>query len=222
MRIYCILLCLICVGCLDADDIESYLAYQATVEGQELVSTGFPAGTIRFDSSLVYVGSDSFILYDIARCEIHLFAEADENKQVNRLYWIQYEGYLPSLMPRSYDYSGEPFRTEIGGKTFYDSVNYYNVENSMPDWREDSDIMHVFMLLEREGYQLKEDVMRVRLVHLDEGEKNELMVIYIEPMKNAGTTIEQLGPDGKRSETWYEVSDALRDRALADMAVSFN
>ena len=208
-------------ACMGPDDVEQYLAYQASVEGQEISSTGFPAGTIRFDSTLSYIGSDSFILYGIARCEVHLFAEIDNQNQVRRLYWTQYEGYLPSLLPRSYDYFDEPYRTEIAGKVFYDGDNYYNIDDERPEWSPDSDIGRVFALLEREGYQFNGDTMRIRLVHLDESHKNELMIIYMEPMAQNGLSIQSLGPGGKSSSTWVDAASALRARALAGMTLTF-
>ncbi len=209
-------------GCMDSQDVEQYLAYQATVDGQQIISTGFPAGSVAFDSTLTYVGSDSFILYSIARCEIHLFADVDEQQRVQRLYWVQYEGYLPSLIPRSYNYSDEPFRTEIAGKTFYDGDNYYNIDEEKSEWAPDSDIAHVFALLEKEGYQFDGEVMRIRLVHLDEQKKNELMIIYMEPMDGPGLSIEELGPGGKTTNAWTEAASALRTRALAGMTLSFD
>ena len=209
-------------GCMDSEDVEQYLTYQATVDGQQIVSTDFPTGTVTFDSTLTYVGSDSFILYSVARCEIHLFAEADEQKKIQRLYWVQYEGYLPSMIPRSYDYSDEPYRTEIAGKSFYDGDNFYNVDEERPEWAPDSDIAHVFALLEKEGYQFDGDVMRIRLVHLDEQKKNELMIIYMEPMDTQGLSIEALGPGSKTTAAWTKTASALRERALAGMTLSFD
>ena len=209
-------------GCTSAVDLEQYLSYQATVDGQHLVSKGFPAGSIQFDSTLAHVGSETFILYGIARCEIHLYAKANDAGEVGQLYWIQYEGYLPSLIPRSYDYSEEPYRTEIAGKTFFDSANYYNIDANMPDWSDDSDIKHVFNMLEQEGYQLNGDAMRIRMVLLDESQKNELMIMYMEPMESSGLSIQSLGPDGKTSQAWKDASQALRTRALSGMELTFN
>ena len=60
------------------EDTESLLVPRVTVEGNTLVSKGFPEGTVAVDDVLSYVGGETFILYDAARCEVHLFAEADE------------------------------------------------------------------------------------------------------------------------------------------------
>ena len=222
MRLLYLALITLLLGCQGADNREQYLAFQASVHGQQLLSNDFPVGSLTFDSTLTYVGSESFILYDVARCEIHLYADADDNRRVNRMYWIQYESYLPSLLPKRYDYSEDPYRTEIGGREFYDSVNYYNVALSKKEWREDSDIMHVFKLLAREGYNLDSDVMRIRLVHLDKSKKKELMIMYIEAMDRQGLSIKAFGKEGKMSKKWEEVSRGLRERALAGIEAIFD
>jgi len=189
---------------------------RVAVEGSKLVSTGFPEGAITVDTNLTYVGGETFILYEVARCEIHLYAEADERGRVQRLYWFQFEGYLPSASPRGYDYSGDPHRTVIGGHEFYDSVRHYNVEAVRGGWPDDSDTMQVMRLLERRGCRLEGDVMRVRLVRLDEEKERELMIIYMEALDQHGLSLKDFeGPGG--DSKWREASEGLRTRALTGM-----
>lgn len=200
------------------DDKESYLVPQVTVEGTTFVSKGFPEGTITVETALTYVGGETFILYDVARCEIHLYAEADERGQILRLYWFQFEGYLPSAIPRSYDYSDDPYRTMIGRHEFFDSVRFFNVAASRVDWSDDSDSMHVLRLLERKGYRLDGDVMRIRLVRLDEGRERELMIIYIEDLDHHDLSLADFeGPSGDLK--WREAREGLRTRALTGMKI---
>jgi len=197
---------------------KSSLEPQVKVEGSTLISTWYPEGTIMVDAGLNYVGGEAFILYDVARCEIHLYAEADERGRVLRLYWFQFEGYLPSASPGSYDYSGDPHRTVIGGHMYYDSVRRYNVEAMRGGWGDDSDTMHVVRLLEREGCRLKGDVMRIRLVRLDDEKERELMIVYMEALERYGLSLsdfEGAGGDFK----WREAVEALRSRALAGMKI---
>ena len=101
---------------------------QATVANRVLTSTVFPEGSIRFGSDLTYVGSEKFILYEVANCEIHLFVEADD-KRVKRLYWIQFEAYLPEV-DRTYDYSGSQLRTKIDGHDFHDDAWFMDLDQA--------------------------------------------------------------------------------------------
>lgn len=193
-------------------------AANVNVQDNTLASTGFPEGTITVDPSLSYVGGETFTLYDVARCEIHLYAEADESGRAQRLYWFQFEGYLPSASPGSYDYSGDPRRTVIGGHMYYDSVRRYNVEAMRGGWGDDSDTMHVICLLEREGYRLEGDVMRIRLVRLDESGGKELMIVYMEALERHGLSLTDFEGAGGDSR-WREASEALRGRALAGVKI---
>jgi hypothetical protein len=203
------------------DIMESYLVPQVTVNGTTLTSQGFPKGRIKVDSKMKYVGRETFILYKVARCEIHLFADADKNGRIHRLYWFQFEGYLPNVNPRTYDYSCEPSRTMIGSNVFYESVRYFNVESSRVNWSDDSDTMHMLRLLERNGLSLEGDLMRVRLVRLDGGKEQELMIIYMESLDQFSLSIGDFdGAD--RGLTWRMVSDGLRTRALAGMKIDMN
>lgn len=195
---------------------ESSLEPHVNVEGSTLVSTGFPEGTITVDDGLTYVGGETFILYDVARCEIHLYAETDERGRVQRLYWFQFEGYLPSASTRRYDYSGDPHRTMIGGHEFYDSIRHYNVAAARGGWPDDSDTMHVVRLLEWKGYRLDGDVMRIRLIRLDESSGQELMIVYMEALDQHGLSLTDFeGPGG--DSKWREASESLRTHALTGM-----
>lgn len=205
-------------ACNDNDNDDNMLQSQVEVKANTLVSGGYPEGVIRMSPDLDYVGGETFILYDVARCEIHLYVEADESRLVRRLYWLQFEGYLPSVIPRTYDYSDDPYRTMIGGHEFYDSVRYFNITSSREGWSEDSDIMHMLRLLESNGYSFSDDIMRIRLVRLDENRKQELMIIYMEDLQSHGLDIDDFeGPTGESK--WIEVSEGLRSRALAGMTL---
>lgn len=223
MRTFLAMVIILSFNACGETDYSEYLEYQTKLHGtHQLVSGKFPQSTITLDSSFTFVGAETFILYDIARCEIHLFVDADSNQTVNRLYWIQYEGYLPSLWPHWYEMDGEPYRTRIGGREFYDGVNFYTVDSSRHLWEADSDIGRVFSMMEAKGYTLNSEVMRIKLVHLNEDADKELMLMYIERMSPHGLTIASLGENGKESENWKTISEELRKRALKDIEIDFH
>lgn len=223
MRLFILIITILLFAACGETDYSEYLEYQTKLHGtQQLVSKEFPQSTITMDSSFTYVGAETFILYDVARCEIRLFVDADSNKAVNRLYWIQYEGYLPSLWPHWYEMDGEPYRTRIGGREFYDGVNFYTVDSSRHLWEADSDIGRVFAMMEAKGYTLDSEVMRIKLLHLNEDADKELMLMYNERMSSHGLTIASFGDSGKESEKWEAVSEDLRRRALAGMKIDFH
>ena len=217
-------------------DYSPYLDTRTTVEGQILQSEQFPKGTISFDPSIEYIGGETFILYKVARCEIHLFAELKGKGGYKRIYWVQYESYLPKeLMPASikesgetpqYDYSKDPYRIEMGGRRFYVSNNYHPIEKTMEELNaengpEDSDFTHVARLLAHNGVNINGEVLSVRMVHLNRSQQQELMIIYFENMDGQELSVAKLDETGKESSFWEEVSRELRTRASQAMHFTF-
>src|SRR5215471_20230608 len=88
------------------------------VSGSSISSAHDPNVQIHLPESAKYVGADRWILYDLADCELHAFVEADDAKGVQRLYWIQFEGYLPSRPDLAHTYDS-PRHTRIGGYDFF-------------------------------------------------------------------------------------------------------
>src|SRR5690349_2603795 len=88
-----------------------------TVAGRVLTSKDMPAVQLEFDKSFKYAGSQSFVLYDVANAEQHFFVDADKDRHIKRLYWIQFEGYLPDNT-HTYDYKS-PKIVNIGGWGFF-------------------------------------------------------------------------------------------------------
>src|ERR1044071_6607586 len=88
-----------------------------TVSGQVLTSKDMPAVKLEFDKAFKYAGAQSFVLYDVANAEQHFFVDADKDGRVKRLYWIQFEGYLPTNT-HSYNYKS-PKIVNHGGLDFF-------------------------------------------------------------------------------------------------------
>ena len=96
-------------------DAAATLPLDRTVSGQTLASAARPAARIEFNQGYKYLGGQRFILYNVADAEQHLFADADQQNRIRRLYWLQFEGYLPNNTPSSYNYkSTRTTNIEIG------------------------------------------------------------------------------------------------------------
>src|SRR3954465_6628048 len=68
---------------------------ERSVHGSTIKSSHDPAVEIHLPRSAKYAGAARWDLYDICDAELHVFVEADAKKQVRRLYWVQFEHYLP-------------------------------------------------------------------------------------------------------------------------------
>jgi hypothetical protein len=189
-----------------------------TVKGQILSSGATPRVVLEFDKTFKYVGTQDFILYDVARAEQHFFVDADPQGRIKRFYWVQFEGYLPSNT-NSYRYKANKTVT-LGGLEFIADAYARNLKAN--PGRPDSDGARARAFLDGKGYRLTGDeAISQRLVHLvDEAKRNELMIIYLEDLSDSGLTAADLAPGGKDAAKWEEISAALLDRATKGMKIS--
>ena len=89
---------------------------QRVVSGNTVSSGTLPKVVLHLDPTLTYLGTQSFVLYNVANAQQFFFAELD-GKRVKRYVWIQFEGYLPDK-PHTYNYSSDSITT-IWGRTIY-------------------------------------------------------------------------------------------------------
>lgn len=188
-----------------------------SVKDQVLISPEMPAVRIEFDKGFKYAGSHSFILYDVAHAEQHFFLDADKEGRIKRMYWVQFEGYLPSNT-HTYRYRVNK-TTNIGGLEFIADSYARNLKaNPAPS---DSDGAHARAFLESKGYRTAgDDFLSQRLVHLiDDGKRDELMIIYLEDLSGMGLTAADLAEGGRAAARWGEVSHGLLERAVKGMKI---
>lgn len=129
---------------------------------------------LRFGKEFRYAGGHRFILRNTADAEQHFFVDADEDGEVLRLYWIQFEELLPG-MGQDYDYSKDAAVT-VGGAPFRRNVRRWD---GPPEPDSDRGAMQSF--LAKRGYRVPDGAVRVRLVHVpQDNPRAELMIIYAE------------------------------------------
>jgi len=175
-----------------------------------------PHVQIHLPESAKYVGADRWILYGIADCELHAFVEADTQHNVQRLYWVQFEGYVPSKPELAHTY-GSPRHTTIGGLDFYvDTWPRADGEQTKPG----SDREHIEALIRSKGYKMPAGMMYVRLVHLlDAKKRKELMIIYGEDLAPTGFSAADLVSGGKSHDQWPALENGLIERAKGKIAL---
>ena len=180
------------------------------VTGNVIVSDHDPYIRIELPKSVQYAGADRWVLYGIADCELHALVEADAHKNVQRIYWVQFEGYIPSKPDLHYQYDS-PRHTTIGGFDFFvDTWARAKTEEVRPD----SDREHIEALLRAKSYVTPASMAYVRLVHLLSAEKRrELMIIYGEDLAPTGWSADDLKEGGKAHDRWPAIEKRLIDDA---------
>jgi hypothetical protein len=180
------------------------------VHANTITSEREPRLILELPRQVQYVGAERWDLYTVADCEVHVFVEADTQKNVQRLYWIQFEAFLPSKPESRYRYNS-PLTTTLAGMNFDVSVRVGS-NNDKP--KPESDLEHVRRLIAAKGYKLPAEALSVRLVHLlDDQKRKELMVIYAEDLAPTGFAVPDLLPGGKAFEQWPTIEKGILQRA---------
>jgi hypothetical protein len=196
------------------------------VAGNVITSERHPAVRIELPKAAHYLGADRWILYGIADCELHAWvetAEADAQKNARpknarRLYWVQFESYLPSRPDLHHTYDS-PKHSTIGGMDFYVD-SWVRTKDAKADTGSDRE--HIDALVRAKGYPKLDEMMYVRLVHLlDKEKRKELMIIYGEYLAPTGFTAAELSEGGKAHDQWQGIADALLERAKRDVSIEF-
>jgi len=195
------------------------------VKGLTLTSDATPRVRITFGRGFKYAGGHSFVLYDVANAEQHFFVDADAEGRVRRLYWVQFEGYLPSNAHK-YNYKS-PRTVQIGGLDFFADSQARQIPAPDPSAAQKpankiSDGDYARSFLASKGLRLaSNEALWQRLVHMtDASNRSELMVIYLEDLSGMGLTAADLNEGGKAAARWEAVSKELLERAQKGMTIS--
>jgi hypothetical protein len=181
-----------------------------TIRGHAVVSTHDPAVLIGLPASATYVGADRWLLREYADdIELHAFVDAGPDRQVRRIYWVQFEAYLPSRPELKHRYESTR-QVALGGMDF--CLDTWVEAQGSAD-QPDSDGAHLKALLRSAGYVLPESVISVRLVHLMDGSRKELMYIYSEDTAATGFSAADLAKGGKAHGQWPSIEAAVIARA---------
>jgi hypothetical protein len=187
------------------------------VEGNVITSERAPAVRVHVPKSAEYVGADRWVLYGMADCELHAFVDVDAQKNVERLYWVQFEGYLPTRPELKHTYDS-PTHANLSGMDFY--VDTW-VRTKDAKTQPGSDLEHILALIGAKGYRMPEGMMYVRLVHLlDEQKRKELMIIYGEDVAQSGFSAAELQPGGEAHDRWLSIVQGLLERAEKKVVVA--
>lgn len=214
IALFALMLLLMAVECFAQGD-RVKLENVRVAKGNTLVSESTPRLKIKFAKPFKYAGGQTFILYDVARAEQHFYVDVDSQGRISRLYWVQFEGYLPENTHK-YDYSKSQGRVTLDGLDFY--ADAYPRKNDPAKMRAGSDGQKAQELLKAKGYTFRSDeFIMQRLVNMtDATNRNELMVIYLEVLPD-GQTAADYAPGGKDAAKWPDTAAGLLARAKRDM-----
>ena len=192
---------------------------QRTVSGQRLTSTADPALEITVAPPLRYLGTQRFILYDVADAEQHFFVES-AGGVVTRLVWIQFES-MRAGSPGRYGYESSPVIQRWNRDLHADAyATITPAADAEP--RADSDGARMRSFLRDKGLTFPRDVLMQRLVWVPTADRrSEVMVIYAEALGEPGVTSAELRPGGARREAlWPAIAASLLERASGALTMT--
>lgn len=187
------------------------------VDNNTLISMETPAVQVTVDTELPFIGRTQFVIKNVALAEVFLFGDA-RNGQLQRLFWVQFEGFLPTNDLTCEYPSGRPvvlseheYTTGLGG----------GVLETWIQEQPDSDVAHLVQFLSEQGYAMPAEVLLHRFVRLlDDPPRNEVLFIYLEDLQELGLAFADLTEGGAREAELDEVSQQLYQRALSSFTVS--
>ena len=187
-----------------------------SVTGRAVASLMDPPAQIEVLAHATYVGAIRFTLFGTADCEIHLFADADASKRIRRLYWIQFESYLPEHPTLTYSPTPNYTPLEMSGLLFYQRARFGR-STDVP--RPDSDADQAYSLLKVNGYSLPPETVNVTYKHFFGDMRKELLLMVIEDMALSGTTFTELVQGGSIHASWGPIAEQLQARASKVFAI---
>jgi hypothetical protein len=194
------------------------LAPIRTVSGQIVTSPHDPSARIEVIPPAVYAGALRFVLFGVADCEIHLFVDADESKRVRRIYWIQFEQYLPEHPTLRYAPHPAFAPVTMSGLGFFQRARFGGAAD-VP--AAGSEAERVFGFLRANGYTLPLETVNVTYKHfLDPSMRKELLLIVLDDMSSTGATFAQLVQNGAVQPAWGPIAERLLVNAAKVFSIS--
>ena len=193
---------------------------QRSVSATTITSHRDPAARISLPDDVTYVGTDTFLLTKpklgtFDSCELYAFASGGADGSLRKVYWVQFEHYLPKYPKMHFTYDS-PRHVTIDGLDFFVDVNVTQGDGK-PDPGSDGD--HFYTLLARHGYK-RVPMMYVRFVHLlDAAKRKELMIIVGEALPD-GLTAAAVQEGGAAHARWPAMEKDFVARAAQSITIT--
>ena len=186
-----------------------------TVSGNTVSSPADPKGTITVNPNATYVGAVRFVLVGTADCEIHVFVDADAAKRVRRIFWVQFEGYLPEHPTLKYTHHPAYKPVTMSGLPFYQRPRFGSAADVPAPG---SEAERVFGLLREKGYTVPAETVNVTYKHfLGSAMRKEILLMVIDDMASTGATFGDFVQGKNVTPRWEQVAEKL----LADASTVF-
>jgi uncharacterized protein (TIGR02246 family) len=188
-----------------------------SLQENTIVSPKLPPISIDVDKQLRHIGILNFTLKKVAQVERYLFARADENKRVQRLFIAQFESILPGVKG-GYSFKVEN-ATQLGEHDYQTNVGFFNFAERIAQ-SPGAEAEHTKAFLEKNGLKVDDDFLVARYARITDAEKrHELILFYMENLRDMGFTRAELERGGARAAEAAKIFNDFAARAAQSFKV---
>jgi len=182
-----------------------------------IVSLKNPPIRIDVDEQMPHIGILNFKLKEVAQVERYIYARHDEGKRIQRLFIAQFEAFIPGIKG---DYKFQVINpTRLGNHDYQTDIGIYNFAERIAA-NPGAEAEHTKALLDKSGLKADDDFLVARYARITSDDKrSELILFYLENLKDLGLTRAELEPNGSRAPQAEKLFSDFADRALRSFKV---
>lgn len=201
-----------------SSEVSSNAGRGRSVNKNTIVSLKNPPIRIDVDVQLQNVGILNFPLKNTAQVERYVYAHHDEDKRIQRLFIAQFEALLPDATG-SYKFQVvNP--TRLGNFDYQTDIGVFNFAERIAE-SPGAEAEYTKALLDKNSLKADEDYLVARYERVASDDKrSELILFYLESLKDLGSTRAELELNGKRTAQVEKLFRAFSDRALRSFKVT--
>lgn len=213
----------------EVQNLSSEKLPKRSVDGNVLTSNKLPEIEITVNEEFSFIGQFDFEIIassdeypehlqgkPVAAGERYIFATMDENRSINKLFIVQFEGFLPANeFIYNYNFSSAD---SIGGNKYRHNTWFYD-SKKLAQENPNGEGAKTRTFLEGKGFILEDEFMMSRFVGLaSDDRKNEIIIFYHEMLNK--TTGESL--DEYENSSSIAKAKSIRNSFIQRSRQSFN
>ncbi len=183
-----------------------------------IISIKNPPIRIDVDEQLPHIGILNFKLKEVAQVERYIYARHDESKRVQRLFIAQFESFLPEIKG---DYKFQVTNpTRLGNSDYQTDIGIFNFAERIAS-NPKAEAEYTKALLDKNNLKADDDFLVARYARItSEDKRTELILFYLENLKDLGFTRAELESNGIRTPQAEKLFRDFADRALKSFKIA--
>lgn len=189
------------------------------------ISTYLPEMSLGLPEAFAYIGQTNFVLNQIARVDRHHFLDAATNGSIRRIVILHFESFLPHVN-QTFNYSipdpsnrswpdgrYSPAKVRIGTAEYIHNTWFFDAKAHIQE-NPQGELARTAQLFREQGFTLPDELQMSRYVRVvDAKRKSELILFYLEPLKETGYKAADFVEGGRGEAVFDHLSAKLTVRS---------